>query len=188
MSFGVLLLGIGGVWILSEILLDVLCRSGSVAQKKDAGSQKLLNVAIYASLAVAVAVMLSGIGRIERTGAVVPWIGVCLIVLGLVVRWSAILTLGRFFTVDVAIHSDHRLVTKGMYRIVRHPSYSGMVVSFAGLGLAFDNWISLLTILLCVVWGLKRRIAVEESALLEEFGEEYATYCKTTWKMIPGLY
>src|SRR5690348_17282812 len=74
-----------------------------------------------------------------------------MMIAGMLFRWTAIRTLGRFFTVDVAVHEGHAVVDSGPYRLVRHPSYTGLLLAFAGLGLAFQNWISLLALLLPVL-------------------------------------
>src|SRR5689334_15245567 len=68
--------------------------------------------------------------------------GVVLFVLGIIIRWLAIIQLGRFFTVNVTIAEDHELVTTGVYRYVRHPSYSGTLLTFLGFGLCLVNWLS----------------------------------------------
>ena len=70
--------------------------------------------------------------------------GVVLFVAGLILRWWAIITLGRFFTVDVTIEKDHELVERGPFRIVRHPSYTGVLLAFVGLALSLGKSVALL--------------------------------------------
>ena len=106
---------------------------------------------------------------------------------GLVLRWAAILTLGRLFTVDVAIHSDHTVVQTGLYRFIRHPSYTGLLVAFLGLGVFFANWLSMLGLLLPVTLAVINRVAKEEQALLNSLGSDYAVYCARTKRFIPWL-
>ena len=77
-------------------------------------------------------------------------IGVVLFVVGLLLRWWAIVTLGRFFTVDVTIEKDHELVERGPFRMVRHPSYTGVLLAFGGVALSLGNWAALLVILLSI--------------------------------------
>ena len=115
-------------------------------------------------------------------------VGLGLLVLGLVVRWSAILTLGRFFNTKVAIQVGHRIVRSGLYRSVRHPSYSGLLLAFAGLGIALGSWLSLGAVLIPVAAAVVYRIRVEEGALVETFGEQYIDYCQTTKRLIPWVY
>jgi len=124
-----------------------------------------------------------------------PWppgallgLGTALLIGGVAVRWLAIRTLGRFFTVDVAVHREHRVVQSGLYRYVRHPSYTGVLVAMLGAGLAFGNWLSLAALMLPLTLSLLYRIRVEEAVLLEALGEEYREYCGRTKRLIPGVY
>ena len=188
LNSGPLLIVVSATWVASELILVVFRRSGSTAQKRDAGSVVWTNVVSYSSAALGVTVGLAGPGSIEPTRLFFPWLGVGLMLSGMAIRWTAILTLRRFFTVDVAIHSDQRIVQTGLYRVIRHPSYTGMIISFVGLGIAFDNWISILLIVIPVAVAIIKRIEIEEKALLDAFGEEYARYSRSTRRLIPWVY
>ncbi len=107
---------------------------------------------------------------------------------GITVRAAAIITLGRAFSVNVAIRDEQRLKRDGLYRFVRHPSYLGIEIAFFAIGLNSGNWACLLWILLLPTLGLVYRIHVEEQVLRSAFGGEYAAYCKTTKRLIPGLF
>ena len=120
-----------------------------------------------------------------------PWLlGISLLLLagGLVIRWTAILTLGSFFNTRVAIHQDHRLIRTGLYRLVRHPSYSGLLLVFLGLGFSLGNWLSVAVIVVPFFAALLYRIQVEESSLVEALGQDYVEYCKTTRRLLPGIF
>src|SRR5664279_388200 len=123
MNFGFLFLIICIIWITSEIMLIVLRRSKNDSQDHDMGSIKWLNITIYTSIILAVTFRFTGIGQIHKAISIVPWVGLSFIVVGLIVRWIAILTLRKYFTTNVAILSDHRIIKSGIYRIIRHPSY-----------------------------------------------------------------
>jgi protein-S-isoprenylcysteine O-methyltransferase Ste14 len=114
--------------------------------------------------------------------------GLALIAAGLAVRWVAILTLRNYFTVNVAIRGDHRVIQHGIYRIVRHPAYLGSLISFAGLGIAFMNWLSLAAVLAGSLIGFAYRIGVEERALVAALGDEYRAYASRTSRLIPGIF
>lgn len=107
---------------------------------------------------------------------------------GLAFRQWSIAALGRFFTMDVQIHEDHRVVDRGPYRWLRHPSYTGGLAIVIGLGLAEGSWLSLAVACLIPLAAYLLRIHVEERALLEELGEEYAAYARRTARLVPGLY
>jgi protein-S-isoprenylcysteine O-methyltransferase Ste14 len=108
--------------------------------------------------------------------------------LGLVIRWSAIYTLGRSFSANVAIHSTQTLNRSGLFRYMRHPSYTGMVVIFLAMGLRTRNWLGLAFSVVPPVLALLYRIHVEEAALTGAFGEQYTEYSRTTKRLIPGVY
>ncbi len=116
------------------------------------------------------------------------WAGIACIVLGIALRWYAIHVLGRYFTPVVAVRADHQIVQTGPYRYVRHPSYSGALLSVVGLGLALTNWLSLLVLLLCTLPGFLYRVTVEERALRESLGQPYADYMRRTHRFIPFVY
>jgi protein-S-isoprenylcysteine O-methyltransferase Ste14 len=114
--------------------------------------------------------------------------GLALMATGLFIRQWAILVLGRFFTVDVRLHPNQPVVDRGPYRWVRHPSYTGLVVFFVGVGLAVTNWASLIVLALVPTIGLLFRIHAEERALLTGLGEPYRRYAATRRRLFPGIW
>jgi protein-S-isoprenylcysteine O-methyltransferase len=115
-------------------------------------------------------------------------IGTAAFVAGLAIRWYAIIHLGRFFTVNVAIAHDHRLIEEGPYRYVRHPAYSGGLLAFLGLGLCIGNWVSIAVMAVPIFSVFLWRIHVEEAALLSGLGGQYRNYMDRTKRLIPGVY
>jgi protein-S-isoprenylcysteine O-methyltransferase Ste14 len=129
------------------------------------------------------------------TGAAIPWLrpqvtiaGIVLVLLGGVLRWWAILTLGRYFTFDVAVRATQKVVQSGPYRFVRHPAYSGTLLCLLGIGLALANWASLVAILASTCIGLLYRVRVEERALTDALGQPYADYMRRTQRFIPFIF
>ena len=114
--------------------------------------------------------------------------GIALVWLGILLRLWAIETPGRFFRTKVVIQSGHELITRGPYRHLRNPSYTGMLVTLLGFGLSVCNWLSVLSLLATGVASFVRRIAVEDRALAERFGKEYQEYRASTWAVIPFLW
>jgi protein-S-isoprenylcysteine O-methyltransferase Ste14 len=188
MNFGIIFLTLSAAWVTSEVMLIIFNRSKTDSQDFDKGSLKWLNITIYASVTLAVSIGFLKIGQIRTLISIIPWIGLCVIVVGIIIRWTAILTLRKYFTVNVVIHSDHRIIKTGLYRFIRHPSYSGAIVSFCGLGLAFYNWISIIVLAIPITFAFLKRIRLEEQALLSAFGEEYANYRKVSWILFPWIY
>ena len=97
-------------------------------------------------------------------------------------------TLGRYFTFDVAVRSTQSVVQSGPYRIVRHPSYTAILIMLLGVGLALANWASLVVMLASGLIGLLYRVRVEEGALVEALGQSYVDYMRYTKRFIPFIY
>jgi protein-S-isoprenylcysteine O-methyltransferase Ste14 len=114
--------------------------------------------------------------------------GVTLMLLGVALRWYAIWSLGRYFTRDVAVSADQKVVQNGPYRTIRHPAYSGTFLTMLGVGLAVTNWASLLALLLCVLSGHLYRVRVEEKALTQTIGQPYVAYMQRTRRFIPFVF
>jgi protein-S-isoprenylcysteine O-methyltransferase Ste14 len=129
-----------------------------------------------------------GIGRMQVAPNLVSSIGLVLLVTGIAIRWVAIFTLGKYFTGTVIIKTDHQLVRAGIYKHLRHPSYTGLLLGHLGVGLAFANWYSLSMSSLPYLLAALYRMRVEERALTSAFGADYAAYCQTSKRLIPGLY
>ena len=177
-----------GLFPLSEIALGAFKRADPrVARREDRGTMRRLWSAIALGVVVAIGCQWVPSARLGLPTEVTQLLALALLVFGLTVRWVAIVTLGRYFTVDVAIRSDHALMEQGLYRVVRHPSYSGLLVAFLGLGLFFGNWFSLVGLMTPVTWAVINRIATEERALLAALGPPYADYCARTKRLIPGV-
>ena len=123
-----------------------------------------------------------------RFAGIAYFVGIFLIASGLILRWIAIFQLKRFFTMNVSIAEDHQLIQSGLYAHVRHPSYTGALVSFLGLGLAYANWASVLVIFVPVLGAFLYRIKVEEEALTSAFGDQYREYAARSRRLIPFVY
>jgi protein-S-isoprenylcysteine O-methyltransferase Ste14 len=120
-------------------------------------------------------------------GDAVRWLGVLLYAAGGVFRLAPVFILGRRFSGLVAIQPEHRLVTSGLYGIIRHPSYLGLFVLILGWGLAFRSGVGVIIAVLSLV-VLLARIASEERLLSETFGAEYDAYRARTWRLLPYVY
>jgi protein-S-isoprenylcysteine O-methyltransferase len=114
--------------------------------------------------------------------------GIVLIWAGIALRLWAVRTLGRFFRVTVTVQDDHRLVDTGPYRRLRNPSYTGALITMAGVGLAIGNWLSLAAMALIPILGFGWRIRVEEASLAARFGADYELYRGRRWALIPFLW
>jgi protein-S-isoprenylcysteine O-methyltransferase Ste14 len=120
-------------------------------------------------------------------GEGIRWLGLALYVVGGALRLWPVFVLGNRFSGLVAIQPGHTLVTKGIYGVIRHPSYLGLLTNSLGWGLAFRSGVGiLLTVVLIPL--LMARIRSEEALLRDEFGAEYEAYRGRTCRLIPGIY
>jgi protein-S-isoprenylcysteine O-methyltransferase len=179
---------LGPIWGGSELALTIFKRSKSDATSKDRHSLGIIWLVCLSAVALGI------VAAYKLRQCVVPWpevalpLGVGLFVLGLALRWCAIIHLGRFFTTNVAIAKDHHLVDTGPYRFLRHPSYTGSLLAVFGFTLSFANWATLLIIFLPTCAITLWRIHIEEAALLEALGEPYRAYMQRTRRLIPLIY
>ena len=189
MSLGTLWTGLYWTWIALEVGISVGTRARRTQAKvQDQGTQIVLWVVILLSLTAS-----GWMRHLELADMHIGerWLrpaSVALLAAGIVVRITAILTLGKWFTANVATHAAQTILRRGLYRLVRHPSYLGMEMIFLAIGLHTHDWACLAAAFIPPTLAVLYRIHVEEAALLGAFGEEYADYMRTTKRLVPGLY
>jgi protein-S-isoprenylcysteine O-methyltransferase Ste14 len=177
------------LFTLSEVLLLVLKRSKKavVKSRNDGRSLLFLWLIILVCLTIGYTIARTHIW-IAGDPVVFEITGVSVIVIGFVIRWIAIIQLGNMFTVDVSISSDHVLKTDGVYKIVRHPSYLGLILIIVGLALLLNNMLACIIIIIPIFIIMNYRMSVEEKALGREFDNQYRQYKLKVKKIIPLLY
>ena len=160
----------------------------SAGRREDASNRWVMVPMVLGSLVLAFLpayMERRGIWTIDGDGA--RYLGLALTLLGSVLRLWPMFTLGRRFSGLVAIQPGHELVTEGVYRVIRNPSYLGAVVNLVGWSLVFRSAIGLLLVILG--WPLLvARIEAEERLLASEFGEAYTAYRRRTWRLLPWVY
>jgi protein-S-isoprenylcysteine O-methyltransferase Ste14 len=183
-----------GVWVALEIALVVRDRirgMGDTAQ--DRGTRRLIAIVTGASF-----VLTGVVARALRhqsalwlpggsTDAPVV-IGLVLMWAGLALRVWSIATLGAAFRTTVEVDAGQQLVERGPYRLLRHPSYSGVVLLAAGYGVVTGVWPALLVAVIGPTLVLMRRIRVEEKALTETLSDDYRAYQRRTWRLVPWVW
>jgi len=108
--------------------------------------------------------------------------------LGIVLRWYSAGILGEYFTFDIATRGGQVLIEAGPYRYVRHPSYSGALLTLLGFGFALGNWAGLVAAVFCLGAAHSYRIPIEEAALTAALGDPYKEYVRRTWRLVPFLF
>lgn len=129
-----------------------------------------------------------GPGRIRTRSDFIGLLGIILLLAGISIRWTAIYTLGKHFTGVVMIKDDHRIIQRGLYKHLRQAAYTGALIGHLGFGLSFSNWFTIALSSIPYLVAASYRMHVEEQALKESFGEEYAGYAKRTKRLIPKVY
>ena len=173
----------------SETVLLLFKRSGnSSAGQDDRGSLKILWLTISVAVAVSVTAASFGTATLPISLILCRSIALTLFLTGFIVRWTAILSLGKFFTVDVSAQQDHALVVRGIYKYARHPSYTGLLLLFAGLAFNFGTWISVTVIIIPITAAVLYRIRCEEILLRKIFGTQYDAYMIRTQALFPWIF
>jgi protein-S-isoprenylcysteine O-methyltransferase Ste14 len=173
------------LWLAYELYL-ILARKGKPTGETRSNKPFLILFAI----AITLAVNLSTIpflgfpdhrAEFILLGTAVMWLGIAL-------RYWAVRTLDKFFTTVIGMQEGHRLVKEGLYKYVRHPSYTGVVTTALGLGIALHNFLGLAILMVVILYGYNERMDYEEKVLAANFGKEYEEYAKNTKRLIPFVY
>jgi protein-S-isoprenylcysteine O-methyltransferase Ste14 len=176
------------LWIISEYvgagIIPYLRRHGSKIKKEDRGSRLLLALGMYISVVVAFYFAFRNIAPLSIWTF---YLGIFLMILGIVIRQWSIAVLGRFFSGTVGTQKGQKVVKNGPYKLVRHPSYTGLLLTLVGIGLALQSWGAVIIIILGFICGFGYRIHIEEKLLVSELGDEYIQYMKKTKRLIPYI-
>jgi protein-S-isoprenylcysteine O-methyltransferase len=184
--FQTLFIVVCALWSASEILISSRLRT-KVEPSRDSGTLKLVLLVAYVSMAIALYVAVADDGVLARP-SVAGIAGLVAIIVGMLIRAYAIVTLRHFFTVNVTVRDDHRLIRSGPYRFVRHPSYTGALLSFYGLAVAVENVWAAIILVAPITIAFLVRIRVEEAVLRNAFPQEYPEYERSTWRLLPFVY
>lgn len=171
-------------WVLSELTNLMWSKRNLQTTKQDEGSYKIIAIATYTSLVV---VILFRCFDIEVFSGSLQYVGLILFGAGILLRQWSIWVLGKYYTVQVQVGKNAKLVMEGPYKYIRHPSYSGYILSFVGFPLALGAWLGVLVAFIANWIAIQNRIRIEEQTLLNVFDSEYEEYEKKTWKLFPGF-
>lgn len=175
------------LWAASELFITFRFRGGRHTPRvprMDRGSYWIILLIVGGSMIVSFLARVLNLGVFHNN---LQYLGIALAAFGVAFRLSAILSLGRFFTVAVTVVSSQKLVKSGPYHWLRHPAYSGSIATLVGLPLSLGTWVGVLLVLVLSLGGYLYRVRIEEQAMLEFFGEEYREYMQHTWRFFPGL-
>lgn len=180
------------IWFYFEIINQVFIafknKNATILMKNDRLSMLVIYLGVIGCTFIA---GYFGSLRIDYHFAELPiwtfYLGLGVMLFGESLRQWSIYTLGRFFTFPVVILSDHKLITRGPYKLIRHPSYLGGAIMVAGIGLAMRSWIAPFVVFAIMLIVYSYRIHFEEKTLRRYFGTVYDDYAKRTARIIPHL-
>ncbi len=174
------------IWLAAELRQGMNRRDEGISA--DGGSRSVIRIATV--VGVILAIVMSHVAPAANfpTEGVWVWIGLATLWCGIGLRLWSFRTLGRYFTFTVQTSADQPVIMDGPYRILRHPSYSGVLLAVVGLGIFIGNWLSLVCLTTAVACGIVYRIRVEEAALVDELGDRYVAYASTRKRLVPYVW
>jgi len=175
------------LWLGSELWIGYRHRAATGVAKQDFGSRFAVIGSVWATVAAGIGLAFWFPDAAITSGRTALFVfGTILMLAGMALRWYSIQALGASFTVDVATRPGQEVMQSGPYRWVRHPSYTGGLVTLLGILLCCLNLASLAAIVVAVA-GYAYRIRVEERALATDLGPAYRDYMRRTKRLIPFL-
>jgi protein-S-isoprenylcysteine O-methyltransferase Ste14 len=179
---------LAGVTVMLAVLAVFSGGGISSGEKEDRSNRWVL--AAFSLIALLMAFFSSYTDRIgfwTLDGETTRWVGVVVCLLGGLLRIWPVFVLGKRFSGLVAIQPGHTLETRGIYGVIRNPSYLGLLTTSLGWVLAFRSGVGVL-LTASLLAPLVARIHAEERLLRSHFGAEYEAYCSRTWRLLPRIY
>ena len=174
------------LWLLSELVIGGIIprsrRRGAPIRYEDRSSRLMISLSMFLSLAIAFLFAASGIASLP-SGAF--YLGIGIMIAGILLRQWSIAVLGRYFSRTVGVQEGQAVVDRGPYRLVRHPAYTGSLLTMIGLGFVLQSWGAVLVLIAFFGVAFGYRIHVEEAVLTSKLGDEYVAYAKKTKRLIP---
>ena len=166
------------------VIIPAIKRRGARVQRRNVGSNTMVFISWIAVLCVPIILAKMDFALLPDW---VYYVGIAFMVAGTVFRQWAMAVLGRFFSGVIGVQTEQKVVETGPYRLIRHPSYTGVLIFVAGMGLAVQSWVAILVeiAIFGVVYGY--RMFVEEKVLIDELGNSYVEYMKRTKRVIPRI-
>ncbi len=174
------------LWLLSELVVGGIIprsrRRGAPIRYEDKSSRLLISLSMFVSLVIAFLFASAGIASLPSWAF---YLGIGLMIAGIVLRQWSIAVLGRYFSRTVGVQEGQAVVDRGPYRLVRHPAYTGSLLTMVGLGFVLLSWGAGLVLIAFFGVAFGYRIHVEEGVLASKLGDGYVAYAKRTKRLIP---
>jgi protein-S-isoprenylcysteine O-methyltransferase Ste14 len=172
---------------LFSVYWEWAARGAAEASSSESKSSRSVHVFLTNVSLLLIVAPIVGFGRALPVSIPIMSAGIAVEALGLLLAIWSRRHLGRYWSGEIAIKVDHRLIRTGPYRLLRHPIYTGLLTMYAGATLVTGEWLAILGLAIAV-FGYGRKIRLEETNLDAAFGPEYEAYRRETWALIPGLF
>jgi protein-S-isoprenylcysteine O-methyltransferase Ste14 len=174
------------LWLFSELVIGGIIprsrRRGAPIRYEDKSSRQLITLSTFLSLTIAFLFASSGVAALPSWAF---YFGIGLMIAGILLRQWSIAVLGRYFSRTVGVQDGQAVVDRGPYKLVRHPAYTGSLLTIVGLGFVLQSWGAVLVLIAFFGVAFGYRIHVEEGVLTSKLGDEYVAYAKRTKRLIP---
>lgn len=178
------------IWMISEAILYSITKFNFFKTKtsknsSDSGSATVLTLGITFCITISFIIK-------KYSHTVLPdaffYIGILLMVTGIILRWCAVFTLRKYFSYSVQIKDEHKIIKSRLYKHLRHPAYTGFILLLIGIPLSLKLLAGTFLVSIIAVSIFIFRIYIEEKELIRNFGDEYSIYCKNAWRIIPFIW
>ncbi len=180
----VLIISLSGIFININKNAD----KNNILFESDSASIKLFRFLIIAAIIIGFLIYIFRIDIIKLNYKFIPVLGFVLFFVGITIRWIAIVSLGKAFNVKVTIIKNQKLHTSGIYKYIRHPSYTGLIIYYIGLALIMSNMLCLLIFVSASLTVVLNRIKIEERLLTKHYKSEYLNYKQQTYRIFPFIF
>lgn len=170
-------------------LLIIDKKQGKGKTEKDRGTRyfNFLSIIIGITFSGVISILIKADSNKVKTISIFC-IGIVVMIFGLFIRIWSVFTLGKSFRTTVEVHKDQEIIQKGPYKLIRHPSYTGLLMICLGYGIAVQNWLSLIVVIILPLAALLYRIYIEEEYMANTLGSKYEDYRLKTKKLIPWIW
>ena len=176
------------LFLIAELSLLIVKRADTQLTKTPKDRKSLLVFWLIIPLSITAGFMTAKYDVWDNTNQLLFLVGMLVFSIGFVFRWLAIYQLRKEFTVDVSIVKNHNLYTNGLYAVIRHPSYLGLLLMVSGLAIGMNSLVAFVLVVFPIFFAVRYRIYVEELVLIEAFKDSYSEYILKTKRLIPWVY
>jgi len=176
------------MWCVIEVYWDVARKNAAPASSSESRASRWLHLLLTSAAQLLIFFPIYGLRqRYLPASAIVTATGLTLNVMGVALAIWARRCLGRYWSGEITIKVEHRLVCSGPYKILRHPIYTALLSLYTGTAIVSGELHALIGWALALLAYL-RKIRLEEANLMKAFSEDYRDYRSETWALLPGLF